>query len=137
MRSPCSPPSHEPQADSATPLPSSAPLPAPKREGTAPIDPALVQERRPLANRGDGIENMGLVRSDVFDRAVGGGLVAWYMRMRNKTGVARIVAYRWTDMNRQEQRGSIQIQGGEVANPRLDLTQARPIASVRNLRVTR
>ena len=80
---------------------------------------------------------MGLVRSDVFDRAVGGGLVAWYMRMRNKTGVARIVAYRWTDMNRQEQRGSIQIRGGEVANPRLDLTQARPIASVRNLRVTR
>jgi len=125
------------QAARAIPVQSSPPSAAPMPAATPRIDPSLVPERLPLANGCDGIENMGLVKNDVFDRAMGGGLVAWHMRMRNNSGVAKIVEYGWIDMYGQEKKGSVQIRGGEIANPRLDLSEARPIAPVRNLRILR
>ncbi len=125
------------QTARATSVPSSPPSSAPMPAATPLFDTSLVPKRLPLANGCDGIENMGLAKNDVFDRAMGGGLVAWHMRIRNNSSVARIVEYGWIDMYGQQQKGSIQIRGGEIANPRLDLTQTRPIAPVRDLRVIR
>ncbi|HKO61503.1 MAG TPA: hypothetical protein VJV03_10115 [Pyrinomonadaceae bacterium] len=49
--------------------------------------------------------------------------------------MTKIVVYSWIDMYGQQQKAQVQIRGGDIASIRIDLTQARLIAPVRDLRV--
>jgi len=82
-----------------------------------------------------GVESMGLYKNEIFDRAMGGGVVEWLAKIRNNTGVTKIVVFGWRDMYGQQQRSQVQIRGGEIASPRLDMTQARVIPPVTDVRV--
>lgn len=82
-----------------------------------------------------GIEMMGLYKNEVFDRAMGGGITEWLVKIRNNTQVTKIVVFGWRDQYGQEQRSQVQIRGGEIASPRLDLTQARYIAPTTDMRL--
>ena len=82
-----------------------------------------------------GIENMGLYKNEIFDRAMGGGIVEWLAKIRNNSGVTKIVIFGWRDVNGQQQRSQVQIRGGEIASPRLDMSQARVIPPVADVRV--
>jgi hypothetical protein len=82
-----------------------------------------------------GIESMGIYKNEIFDRAMGGGVVEWLAKIRNNTGVTKIVVVGWLDTYGQQQRAQVQIRGGEIASPRLDLTQAKMIPPVTDLRV--
>lgn len=103
-------------------------------------DATLAEPRRPAAEPESrdpcaGIELMGLYKNEVFDRAMGGGIVEWLAKIRNNTSVTKIVVIGWRDMYGQEKTARVQIRGGEIASPRLDLTQARLIQPVTGLRV--
>jgi hypothetical protein len=82
-----------------------------------------------------GVENMGLYKNEIFDRAMGGGIVEWLAKIRNNSGVTKIVIFGWRDVNGQQQRSQVQIRGGEIASPRLDMSQARAIPPVADVRV--
>ena len=78
---------------------------------------------------------MGLYKNEIFDRAMGGGIVEWLAKIRNNTNVTKIVVFGWRDSEGAERKSQVQIAGGEIASPRVDLTQARFIAPVANLRL--
>jgi len=102
----------------------------------APKDDAASAERpKPAAAPCSGIESMGVYKNEIFDRAMGGGVVEWLAKIRNNTGVTKIVVVGWRDVNGQQQSAQVQIRGGEIASPRLDLTQARVIPPVTDVRV--
>ena len=82
-----------------------------------------------------GIEMMGLYKNEIFDRAMGGGITEWLVKIRNNTPVTKIVVFGWRDQYGQEQTSQVQIRGGEIASPRLDLTQARYIAPTADMRL--
>lgn len=82
-----------------------------------------------------GIELMGLYKNEIFDKAMGGGITEWLAKIRNNTSITKIVAYGWRDQYGQEQRGQVQIRGGDIATPRLDMTQVRFITPVTGLRL--
>lgn len=86
-------------------------------------------------NSCSGIESMGIYKNTVMDPAIGGGVVEWLAKIRNNTGVTKIVVFGWIDMYGQQRKAQVQIRGGEIASVRLDLTQARVIPPVRDLRV--
>jgi hypothetical protein len=100
--------------------------------------PIAPQQQESLASNPEsctGIEMMGLYKNEIFDRAMGGGVVEWLAKIRNNTGVTKIVQFTWRDSSSQQQRGQVQIQGGQIASPRVDMTQARPIPPVTGLRL--
>lgn len=78
---------------------------------------------------------MGLVKNVAAEAAVGGGIVEWLLRIRNNTSVTRLVIFGWRDSYGQQQRAQVQIRGGDIATPRLDMTQARLIAPVADIRL--
>lgn len=82
-----------------------------------------------------GIELMGLYKNEIFDRAMGGGVVEWLAKIRNNTGVTKIVVFGWRDSEGQTRKSQVQIAGGQIASPRVDMTQARYIAPVANLQL--
>jgi hypothetical protein len=82
-----------------------------------------------------GVEMMGLYQNEIFDRAMGGGVVEWLAKVRNNTSVTKIVVIGWRDVYGEQKTAQLQIRGGEIASPRLDLTQARMIAPVTEVRV--
>jgi hypothetical protein len=86
-------------------------------------------------NACSGIENMGLYKNEIFDRAMGGGVVEWLVKIRNNTSVTKIVSVGWRDSNGQQKRTQVQLRGGDIASPRLDLTPARLVAPVADIRV--
>lgn len=103
-------------------------------------EPSIFETQRQAAAQaaaatcnGSGIELMGLYKNEVFDRAMGGGVVEWLAKIRNTTSVTKIVAFGWLDSYGQPKSGQVQVRGGEIASPRVDLTQARVISPVRNL----
>lgn len=82
-----------------------------------------------------GIEMMGLYKNQIFDPAMGGGMVEWLAKIRNNTGVTKIINFAWRDSNGQQQRSQVELQAGQIASPRVDLTQARAIPPVTELRL--
>lgn len=103
-------------------------------------DATLAKTEKPAAapapqNGCSGIENMGIYKNTAISAAIGGGVVEWLAKIRNNTAVTKIVVFGWRDMYGQQQRAQVQIQGGEIASVRLDLTQARAIPPVTDLRV--
>ena len=78
---------------------------------------------------------MGFFQNEIFDRAMGGGIVEWLAKIRNNTSVTKIVVFGWIDSYGQQKNSQIQIRGGDIASVRVDLTQARFIAPVRDLRL--
>jgi hypothetical protein len=102
---------------------------APQRS-VAAAAPATV-----AANPCAGIELMGLYKNEIFDRAMGGGVVEWLAKIRNNSSTTKIVIFGWRGAEGQDLKAQVQIVGGGIASPRLDLTQARLIAPVANLRV--
>ena len=82
-----------------------------------------------------GVEMMGLYKNEIFDQAMGGGVVEWIAKIRNNTSITKLVGFGWIDANGQQQRAQVQLRGGEIASPRVDMTQAKYIAPVKNLRV--
>lgn len=82
-----------------------------------------------------GIEMMGLFKNEIFDRAMGGGITEWLVKIRNNTAVTKIVIFGWRDQYGQEQTSQVQIRGGEIASPRVDMTQARYIAPTTNVKL--
>lgn len=82
-----------------------------------------------------GVEAMGLYKNEIFDKAMGGGVVEWLAKIRNNTGSTRIVVFGWRDMYGQQQRAQAEIRGGDIATVRVDMTQARAIAPVADLRL--
>jgi hypothetical protein len=88
-----------------------------------------------LAAQCPGIELMGLYKNEIFDKAMGGGVVEWLAKVRNNTAVTKIVVIGWVDSNGQQQKAQVQIRGGEIASPRVDMTQARFIQPVTDLRL--
>jgi hypothetical protein len=121
---------------------SNAPVPAPVSDAKVPpkYDATLTERPKPVAapvsqNACSGVESMGLYKNEIFDRAMGGGIVEWLAKIRNNTGVTKIVVFGWRDQYGQQQRAQVQIRGGEIASPRLDLTQARVIPPATDVRV--
>jgi hypothetical protein len=99
-------------------------------------DAPLAQPEKPPADNGcSGIENMGIHKNTAISAAIGGGVVEWLAKIRNNTSVTKIVVFGWRDMYGQQQRSQVQIRGGEIASVRLDLTQARVIPPVTDVRV--
>jgi hypothetical protein len=88
-----------------------------------------------LAAECPGIELMGLYKNEIFDKAMGGGVVEWLAKVRNNSGITKIVVIGWRDSEGQQRRTQIQIRGGEIASPRVDMSQARPIPPVADLRL--
>jgi hypothetical protein len=86
-------------------------------------------------NSCSGIENMGIYKNTAISTAIGGGLVEWLAKIRNNTAVTKIVVFGWRDMYGQQKSAQIEIRGGEIASVRIDLTQARVIPPVTDLRV--
>lgn len=82
-----------------------------------------------------GIEMMGLFKNEIFDRAMGGGITEWLVKIRNNTAVTKIVIFGWRDQYGQEQTSQVQIRGGEIASPRVDMTQARYIAPATDVKL--
>lgn len=82
-----------------------------------------------------GVELLGLYKNEIFDRAMGGGVVEWLAKIRNNSAVTKIVVFGWKDSTGQQRKAQVQIQGGEIATPRVDMTQARYIAPVTYLQV--
>lgn len=103
-----------------------------KTAGAAPATTAAASPNAPVAPCA-GIELMGLYKNEIFDRAMGGGVVEWLAKIRNSTVVTKIVVFGWRDSEGRQRKSQVQIAGGEIASPRLDLTQARFIAPVANL----
>jgi len=100
-------------------------------------DPTLASPTASPASQGpcSGIESMGIFKNTAIDPAIGGGVVEWLAKIRNNTNVTKIVIFGWIDMYGQERKAQVQIRGGDIASVRIDLTQARVIAPVRDLRV--
>lgn len=101
-------------------------------------DPSLakLQNRASPAAQGGvcpGIQLMGLYKNEIFDRAKGGGIVEWLAKVRNNSSVTKVVTIGWRDSNGQQQKAQVQIRGGEIASPRLDMTQTRFIAPVADI----
>ena len=108
----------------------------PARSPAATPAPTVAQIPSPAPSDGcSEIENMGLYKNEIFDRAMGGGIVEWLAKIRNNSGVTKIVIFGWRDVNGQQQRSQVQIRGGEIASPRLDMSQARAIPPVADVRV--
>lgn len=111
-------------------------VPASEAKTPSKYDATLAQPEKPPADNGcSGIENMGIYKNTAISAAIGGGVVEWLAKIRNNTAVTKIVVFGWRDMYGQQQRAQVQIRGGEIASPRLDLTQARVIPPVADLRV--
>lgn len=103
---------------------------------TPKYDATLAQPPKPPANNPcSGIESMGLYKNEVMSGAIGGGLVEWLAKIRNNTAVTKIVVFGWIDMYGAQKNAQVQIRGGDIATPRLDLTQVRAISPVRDLRI--
>jgi hypothetical protein len=123
------------QGDTSAPVAAVAPAATPPK-----YDAALAEPTKPAAapvsqNGCSGIENMGVYKNEIFDRAMGGGVVEWLAKIRNNTPVTKIVVLGWRDMYGQQKSSQVQIQGGGIASPRLDLTQARVIPPVADVRL--
>lgn len=119
-----------------TPVPAAVPPVAAAQK----YDPTLAEPPKPapapvLQNGCSGIDNLGLYKNQIFDRAMGGGVVEWLAKIRNNTAVTKIVIFGWRDMYGQEKQAQVEIQGGAIVSPRLDLTQARVIPPVSNFRL--
>jgi hypothetical protein len=99
-------------------------------------DATLAQPEKPPADNGcSGIESMGIYKNTAISAAIGGGVVEWLAKIRNNTAVTKIVVFGWRDMYGQQHSAQTQIRGGEIASVRLDLTQARVIPPVTDMRV--
>lgn len=83
----------------------------------------------------DGIDMMGLYKNEIFDRAMGGGVVEWLAKIRNNTSVTKIIKFSWVDQYGQKQVGQVQLRGGDIASPRVDMTQVRYITPVKDLKL--
>lgn len=90
---------------------------------TAPMDPCA------------GVELMGLYKNEIFDRAMGGGVVEWLAKIRNNNAATRIVVFGWRDSEGQQRKAQVEVGGGQIVTPRVDMTQARYIAPVANLNI--
>ena len=101
----------------------------------APAAPGAQADTPRPAVEFPGIELMGLYKNEAIDRAIGGGIVEWLAKVRNNTGVTKIVVIGWRDVNGQQRSGQVQIRGGDIASLRLDMTQARVIPPVADLRI--
>ena len=107
------------------------PKSAPKYDANlAKPTPPPAPPREP-SNGCESVEAMGL-----FKNVTGvANLVEWLARIRNNGGVTRIVVYGWTDMYGEDKKGQVQIQGGQIASIRLDLTENKVIPPVKFLRL--
>jgi hypothetical protein len=82
-----------------------------------------------------GVEMMGLYKNEIFDKTMGGGIVEWLAKIRNNTAVTKIVVFGWRDSEGQQRNSQAQIGGGAIVSVRVDMTQARFIAPVADLRL--
>lgn len=108
---------------------------AEKPKPTSAESPSTSPSRTNASTPCSGIEMMGFYKNEIFDRAMGGGVVEWLAKIRNNTSVTKIVVFGWIDMYGEQKRSQVQIRGGEIASVRVDLTQARAIAPVRDLQI--
>lgn len=112
------------------------PTPAPRYDSSLTRSYASEKAAAAVAATGcTGIEMMGLYKNEIFDRAMGGGITEWLVKIRNNTGVTKIVVFGWRDQYGQEKSSQVQISGGEIASPRVDMTQARFIAPAADARL--
>ena len=95
----------------------------------APAAPAV--PRDPCA----GVELMGLYKNEIFDRAMGGGVIEWLTKIRNNNSATRIVVFSWRDSEGQQRKAQVEVGGGQIVTPRVDMTQARYIAPVAKLQI--
>lgn len=100
-----------------------------------PAEPKKTAPVPAAQNSCSGIESLGLYKNEVMSGAIGGGLVEWLAKIRNNSAVTKIVVFGWRDMYGQQKKAQVQIRGGDIATPRLDLTQSRVIPPVADLRV--
>jgi hypothetical protein len=52
-----------------------------------------------------GIELMGFYKNEIFEKAMGGGVVEWLAKIRNNTSATKIVNFSWIDSNGEQRRG--------------------------------
>jgi hypothetical protein len=110
--------------------------PASEAKTPPKYDPTLTkQTASPPQDSCSGIESLGIFKNTAIDPAIGGGVVEWLAKIRNNTNVTKIVVFGWIDMYGQQKKAQVQIRGGDIASVRLDLTQARVIPPVRDLRL--
>ena len=120
------------QAPPPMPTPTKAPMYDPSLSRTYAAEKTAAAE----ATTGcTGIEAMGLYKNEIFDRAMGGGITEWIAKIRNNTAVTKIVVFSWRDQYGEEKASQVQIRGGEIASVRVDMTEAKFIAPVRDLQL--
>jgi hypothetical protein len=83
-----------------------------------------------------GIELLGLYKNELISRQMSeGGLEEWLAKIRNNTSVTKIIKFGWIDQYGQQQVARVELRGGDIATPRLDLTPKRYIAPVKDLKL--
>lgn len=84
----------------------------------------------------EGIELMGIYKNELISREMSqGGMEEWLAKIRNNTSLTKIIKFGWIDQYGQQQVAQVELRGGDIATPRLDLTQKRFIAPVRDLKL--
>jgi hypothetical protein len=84
----------------------------------------------------EGVELLGIYRNELVSREMSeGGMEEWLAKIRNNTGLTKIIKFGWIDQYGQQQVAQVQLPAGDIATPRLDLTPKRRIAPVRDLKL--
>jgi hypothetical protein len=122
------------QAAPPAPVPTKAPMYDPSLSTTYAAEKAAAAV---AATGCTGIEAMGLYKNEIFDRAMGGGITEWIAKIRNNTAVTKIVVFSWRDQYGEEKASQVQIGGGQIASARVDMTEAKFIAPVKDLQLKR
>ena len=115
-----------------TPKPDAVP-PKPKQ-----YDASLAEADRPVqpSDPCSGIESMGIYTNELMSpQMTQGGLYEWLAKIRNNTGVTKIIRFSWIDEYGQQKVAQIQLKGGDIATSRLDLTQKKFIPPVKDLKI--
>ncbi|HVR37485.1 MAG TPA: hypothetical protein VMU84_00195, partial [Thermoanaerobaculia bacterium] len=84
----------------------------------------------------EGIELMGIYKNELISREMSqGGMEEWLAKIRNNTSLTKIIKFGWIDQYGGQQVAQVELRGGDIATPRLDLTQKRFIAPVKDLKL--
>lgn len=97
---------------------------------------AASQPAPPPPDPCSGIESMGIYTNELMSpQMTQGGLYEWLAKIRNNTGVTKIIRFSWIDEYGQQKASQVQLKGGDIATSRLDLTQKKFIPPVKNLKI--
>jgi len=99
---------------------------------------ATLEPKKPAApdNGCSTIENLGVYQNQLMSRGQSqGGLVEWLVKIRNNAAVTKMVTIGWINEYGEQKKGEVEIRGGDIATLRLDLTSAKFIPPVKDVKL--